>query len=81
MRDPGTYEALAPSDFGRERRIVLGKHSGMAALNYALDMLGLEADAAQKQAILDGVRSRAIAVKRAIDLTELQELSAQVIFR
>ena len=81
LRDPGTYEALAPSDFGRERRIVLGKHSGMAALNYALDMLGLEADAAQKQAILDGVRSRAIAVKRAIDLTELQELSAQVIFR
>lgn len=79
LRDPGTYEALAPADFGRERRIVLGKHSGMAALNYALDLLGVVADAPQKQAILDGVRTRAIAVKRAIDMVELQELSRQVI--
>ena len=79
LRDPGTYEALAPADFGRERRIVLGKHSGMAALNYALDLLGVEADALQKQAILDGVRSRAITVKRAIDMVELQELSRQVL--
>ena len=79
LRDPGTYEALAPADFGRERRIVLGKHSGMAALNYALDMLGVVADTSQKQMILDGVRSRAILVKRAIDMSELQELSMQVL--
>jgi len=79
LRDPGTYEALAPSDFGRERRIVLGKHSGMAALNYALDILGVDADAVQKKVILDGVRSRAVEVKRAIDMGELRELSSQVL--
>ena len=58
---------------------MLGKHSGMAALNYALDMLGVVADTSQKQMILDGVRSRAILVKRAIDMSELQELSMQVL--
>ena len=79
LRDPGTYEALAPADFGRERRIVLGKHSGMAALTYALDLLGVAADTGQKQVILDGVRLRAVAVKRAIDMGELQELSSQVL--
>jgi homocitrate synthase NifV len=79
LRDPGTYEALAPSDFGRERRIVLGKHSGMAALNYALDILGVHADTSQKQVILDGVRSRAMEAKRAIDMGELRELSTQVL--
>ncbi len=79
LRDPGTYEALAPSDFGRERRIVLGKHSGMAALTYALDILGVNADKGQKQVILDGVRARAIEAKRAIDMGELRELSSKVL--
>jgi len=79
LRDPGTYEALAPADFGRERRIVLGKHSGMAALSYALDILGVHADNGQKRIILDGVRNLAIDAKRAIDMSELQELSTQVL--
>ena len=79
LRDPGTYEALAPADFGRERRIVLGKHSGMAALNYALDMLGVDANTQQKQMILDNVRSQAVLAKRAIDMTELWELSMRAL--
>ena len=79
LRDPGTYEALAPSDFGRERQIVLGKHSGMAALNYALDSLGVNADMPQKQAILDQVRSHAMAAKRPIDMTELWALSMRTL--
>ena len=79
LRDPGTYEALAPSDFGRERQIVLGKHSGMAALNYALDSLGVDASTPQKQAILAEVQSHAMAVKRPIDMTELWELSMRTL--
>ena len=35
LRDPGTYEAIDPAMFGRQRRIVLGKHSGTAAVRDA----------------------------------------------
>ncbi len=79
LRDPGTYEAVDPARFGRKRRIVLGKHSGLAALSYALESLGVVADLNQKRKILEGVRARAMAVKRVVDLSELQVLSAQVL--
>ena len=36
LRDPATYEALDPMIFGRQRRIMLGKHSGSASLRDAL---------------------------------------------
>ncbi|MGO9006322.1 MAG: homocitrate synthase [Beijerinckiaceae bacterium] len=79
LRDPGTYEAVDPARFGRKRRIVLGKHSGLAALSHALESLGVVADLNQKREILEGVRARAAAVKRVVDLGELQVLSAQVL--
>ena len=43
LRDPATYEAMDPALFGRERRIVLGKHSGAAAVREALQRAGVTA--------------------------------------
>ncbi|MDO9709882.1 homocitrate synthase/isopropylmalate synthase family protein [Paracraurococcus lichenis] len=76
LRDPGTYEALDPALFGRARRIVLGKHSGLAAVLHALEDLGLEADAAAAQDLLQAVRALAERTKRAVSLADLRGLHA-----
>lgn len=76
LRDAGTYEALDPTAFGRERTIVLGKHSGSAAIGSMLRSIGLESDHQRIGAILAEVRARAISQKRAVSVIELAEMHA-----
>ncbi|AJP74533.1 homocitrate synthase [Sphingomonas hengshuiensis] len=71
LRDSATYEALRPETLGRERKIVLGKHSGSAAVRSMLRSVGFEADHARINAILAQVRARASETKRAVSLAEL----------
>ncbi|HEY0283662.1 MAG TPA: homocitrate synthase [Rhizomicrobium sp.] len=73
LRDPMTYEAFNPARFGRERHIVLGKHSGASAVRDALRSRGLEADEGRLQCILDRVRRSASANKRPVSEIELLE--------
>jgi len=73
LRDPATYEALDPAQFGRTRHIVLGKHSGSAAIRNALNTLGIEVDDGRLQRILERVRSCASDRKRPISEIELVE--------
>jgi len=76
LRDAGTYEALDPAIFGRERAIVLGKHSGGAAIRSMLRSIGLESDHQRIGAILARVRARATSQKRAVSVVELAEMHA-----
>lgn len=71
LRDPATYEALDPALFGRSRQIVLGKHSGIAAVQHALSERGVRIDDGQARDVLDRVRAHAQAVKRPVALDEL----------
>ena len=71
LRDPETYEALSPAMFGRSRQIVLGKHSGIAAVRHALSEQGLDWNEAQARGVLDKVRAHAEAVKRPVEMQEL----------
>jgi homocitrate synthase NifV len=71
LRDPATYEALSPTPFGREREIVMGKHSGRASLRHALRTLGVDVDELLLPGVLDRVRARAIATKRAVEGKDL----------
>ena len=71
LRDAGTYEALDPARFGRERQIVLGKHSGRAAVRSMLRSIGLEVEHERIEQILAEVRARAIATKQAVNLSDL----------
>jgi homocitrate synthase NifV len=71
LRDPGTYEALSPALFGRSRRIVLGKHSGIAAVRHALSEQGLDLNDDLARGVLDRVRAHAEAVKRPVAPEEL----------
>ncbi|MFI9386732.1 LeuA family protein [Kutzneria sp. NPDC052558] len=40
LRDPATYEYVEPARFGRERSIVIARHSGRSVLRHLLDELG-----------------------------------------
>jgi len=74
LRDPRTYEALSPEAFGRTRRIVLGKHSGSAAVAHALHSLGLTAEEGVLGQILTLVREHAGRSKAAVSNSKLLEL-------
>jgi len=81
LRDPATYEALDPALFGRSRRFVLGKHSGLAAVRHALDTLGLAADDAQAQQVLQLVRAHPVATKRPVETADLIGFHAAITAR
>jgi homocitrate synthase NifV len=78
MKDPKTYEELSPETFGRNRRIVLGKHSGTASVAGALHCLGLSANAMQTRVLLTQIQERSIQAKRAVSTEELLEFYAQI---
>jgi homocitrate synthase NifV len=70
LTDPATYEGLSPLPFGRERQILLGKHSGRAAVRHVLKLLGCEADEACVEAVLARVRGHASLHKRNVTAEE-----------
>lgn len=78
LKNAETYEALSPSMFGRERQLVLGRHSGRAAVLNALQSLGLSHDDEERiKHVLEQVRHHAVATKRAVTPDELREFHAK----
>jgi homocitrate synthase NifV len=74
LRDPGTYEALDPALFGRERKILLGKHSGSASLRDALR--GMDIPHSVLPDLLVRLRAHAERVKRSVTRDEVMSLLA-----
>ena len=65
LRDRRNYQALDPADFGRGHRVVLGKHSGAAAVAHVYAELGLPVDRRRAEAILRHIRDLAVRTKAA----------------
>jgi len=71
LRDRRNYQSLDPGELGREHRLVLGKHSGVASVVHAYEGLGIAVSAREAKAILSRVRDFATVEKhppRASDL-------------
>lgn len=66
LKDHRTYQALDPALLGLSHRIVIGKHSGLAAIMASLSGLRLQASPAECGAILARVRQHASATKRPV---------------
>ncbi len=56
LREPSTYESIKPEMVGRKRRIVLGKHSGSASVEAALNELEYHPDEGQLAEILSRIK-------------------------
>jgi isopropylmalate/homocitrate/citramalate synthase/4-hydroxybenzoate polyprenyltransferase len=59
VQDPSTYEPYLPELLGRQRRIVLGKHSGVSAVLAVAEAAGIELDKAQARTVLSGIKQLA----------------------
>jgi homocitrate synthase NifV len=78
LRDPANYQNIDPKEFGRSNRLVLGKHSGAAALIWAYRLQGKRIDADQARAILPLVREHSTRTKqgpKAADLVRFLTLA------
>lgn len=72
LKNASTYESFDPSELGRQRRTVLGKHSGSQAVRQAYHLLGvaLEDDALTAR-LLARIRDHAMRVKQEASPAEL----------
>ena len=74
VRDPSSYEPFDPLRVGATRRIVLGKHSGRAALRHVLGLAGAEVSEAELVTLLEEVRGQASAKKSVVTIEEAVNL-------
>ena len=74
LNNPFTYEPMRPEDVGNRRRIVLGKHSGRHAVEWALKNMGVEPSDDMVNYILESIKRLAVKKVR-IDENVLREIA------
>ncbi|MGW7531808.1 LeuA family protein [Amycolatopsis sp. NPDC054798] len=72
LRNPITYEFVEPSLFGRERRIMVGRHSGRNIVRHVLEQFGFAAEAGDP--LLEEIYRTYIAEQVRGECIELDEL-------
>lgn len=73
LKNPSTYESFDPSELGRQRRTVLGKHSGSQAVRHAFSAMGVVlTDDAVTGRVLTRIRQHAMRVKQEATPDELR---------
>jgi homocitrate synthase NifV len=73
-KNPQLYEPFSPEEVGVARKLVIGKHSGTAAIQYKLSEWKLCLTKKQTAALLQAVRKLAVAQKAAVTEFQLKEL-------
>ncbi|SFE32661.1 homocitrate synthase [Peptostreptococcus sp. D1] len=66
LKDPKNYEAFDPSEVGLERQIVIGKHSGKAAVVNKFLEYNIKLDEADANKVLEEIRSTSVKLKRSL---------------
>lgn len=72
-QDPGTYEPYRPEVLGRQRRIVLGKHSGVSAVLAVAEAAGIDLNSAQARQVLSAIKQSAQA-KQFLPVPDAEQL-------
>jgi isopropylmalate/homocitrate/citramalate synthase len=78
LKEPFTAECYVPELVGQQRRIVLGKKSGLASVEQRLQQLGIAVDHDSAKQILLQVKNEALRTKHTVNDTRLRELAADV---
>jgi homocitrate synthase NifV len=71
LKDPRNYEAFPPEAVGLTRQLVIGKHSGSAAVVYKFHEFGIELTREQAARVLELARSMSVELKRPLFDKEL----------
>lgn len=74
LKNPKNYEAYDPDVVGLERQIVIGKHSGKAAIVNKFKEYDIELNDEEAKDILEMVRAAAVRLKRTLFDKELVQL-------
>ncbi|MDI3508812.1 MAG: homocitrate synthase NifV [Clostridiales bacterium] len=74
IKNPRTYEVFNPEEVGLERQIVIGKHSGTAAIKNKFKEYGIQLDEKDANALLVKVRALSVELKRPLFDKELVSL-------
>lgn len=78
LKNPSTYESFDPAELGRQRRTVLGKHSGSQAVRHAYGEIGIPLDDERLTGRLLGrIRAHAETAKQAPTPQDLQRFLAE----
>lgn len=74
IKDPTIYEAIRPQDVGLKRKLVIGKHSGTAALKSKILKFGFQLTNEDAACLLESVRELAQDQKGPLSDQQLMEL-------
>ncbi|MCB8748054.1 homocitrate synthase [Rhodoferax sp. U2-2l] len=82
LKNASTYESFDPSELGRQRRTVLGKHSGSQAVRQAYAQMGVVLDDdALTARLLGRIRDHAMRVKQEATADELRSFLLESLAR
>lgn len=74
IKNPKNYEAFEPNVVGLERQIVIGKHSGKAAIINKFKEYNIDLTDEEAQAVLEHVRTLSVRLKRSLFDKEVVKL-------
>lgn len=73
-KNPATYEPYDPNEIGRKRNIIIGKHSGINALETKLKELNIPYNRDNLKVMLEDVRKLSTENRRGLDNKEIEEI-------
>lgn len=73
-KNPSTYEPYDPSEIGRKRNIIIGKHSGISSLEIKLKELNINYNSKNLQIMLEDVRKFSMQKRRGLSNEEVKEI-------
>lgn len=71
LANPGTYELFKEKDVGLERKVILGKYSGVSTIIYKLNTLGFKISSKEAEELAEIIRDKAVSLKRALFDSEI----------
>lgn len=73
-KNPSTYEPYDPNEIGRKRNIIIGKHSGINALEIKLSELNIKYNSDNLKLMLEDVRKLSTENRRGLNNEEIEEV-------
>lgn len=79
IKNPKNYEAFDPAEVGLQRQIVIGKHSGKAAIVNKFREYDIELDNDMANKVLDNVRAVSVDLKRSLFDKEIVKIYKDIL--